>query len=55
MTQSKRMNAKSLAVVAGVMLVIAGSLANVNDASAHRTRAVRQVREATIAATEYSL
>jgi hypothetical protein len=34
MTQSIRMNAKSLAVVAGVMLVIAGSLANVNDASA---------------------
>ena len=34
MTQSIRMNAKSLAVVAGVMLVIAGSLANVNDVSA---------------------
>jgi len=34
MTQSIRMNAKSLTVVAGVMLVIAGSLANVNDASA---------------------
>ena len=34
MTQSIRMNAKSLAVVAGVMLAIAGSLANVNDVSA---------------------
>ena len=34
MTQSIRMNAKSLAVIAGVMLAIVGSLANVNDVSA---------------------
>jgi uncharacterized membrane protein len=34
MTQSIRMNLKSLAIVAGVMLVIAGSIANLNDASA---------------------
>ena len=34
MTQSIRMNAKSLALIAGVMLAIAGSLASVNDVSA---------------------
>jgi len=34
MTQSIRMNAKSLAVIAGVMLAIVGSLASVNDVSA---------------------
>ena len=34
MTQPIRMNAKSLAVMAGVMLAIVGSLASVNDVSA---------------------
>jgi hypothetical protein len=34
MTQSIRMNAKSLAAIAGVMLAIVGSLASVNDVSA---------------------
>jgi hypothetical protein len=34
MTQSIRMNAKSLAVMTGVMLAIVGSLASVNDVSA---------------------
>jgi hypothetical protein len=34
MTQSIRMNAKSLAVMAGLLLAIVGSLASVNDASA---------------------
>lgn len=34
MTQSRRINAKSLALITGVMLAIVGSLASVNEASA---------------------